>query len=137
MYGLHLPMLSISPDSYIRLSLDQLRGIAFEHLMSESDDVCPAATAVQSAPAGLTGYTEWASRAAPRISMGWDWELLPDEGAVRLRRIGLPRSNIMLTGVDRADLGPDTTALLLGGLVDEMAWQDVTWRALGNRDHRS
>lgn len=52
-------------DSYVRLSVQALQGVALSHLHSACDGT-------RRAPV-RTGYAEWASDVAPRVSIGWDW----------------------------------------------------------------
>jgi hypothetical protein len=117
----------ISPDSYIRLTPEQLQALPLQHLISGMDEDHPPLAGSPAMATAISGYTEWVSAEAPRVSLGWDWELQLHDASVRLRRVGLPRSNVMLLGPDQADLGPDATAALLARLVDGMAWQDTTW----------
>lgn len=124
-------MPSISADSYIRLSLEQLQAVRLEHLISDLD-ADPAPTGGEAT--AISGYTEWASAEAPRVSLGWDWELAPHDGG--LRRLGLPRSNVMLVDAAGADLGPAASDAALARLVDRMDWQRAAWDDVSAR-HRA
>ena len=117
-------MPSISPDSYLRLSLEQLQAVRLEHLISDIDADRPPAGGEATA---ISGYTEWASAEAPRVSLGWDWELAPHDGGLRPRRLGLPRGNVMLVDADGADLGPAASDAALARMVDQMDWQRAAW----------
>ena len=119
-------MPSISADSYIRLTLEQLQAVRLEHLISDIDADRPPAGGAATATA-ISGYTEWASAEVPRVSLGWDWELAPYEGGLRPRRLGLPRSNVMLVDAAGADLGPAASDAALARLVDQMDWQRAAW----------
>lgn len=124
-------MPSISADSYIRLSLEQLQAVRLEHLISDLD-ADPAPTDGEAT--AISGYTEWTSAEAPRVSLGWDWELAPHDGG--LRRFGLPRSNVMLVDAAGADLGPAASDAALARLVDRMDWQRTAWDDVSAR-HRA
>lgn len=115
----------LSPDGLIRLTVDQLLSTPLEHLVSGVDlelNSVPSACGTQTL---LSGYTEWISSKDRTISIGWDWRLQPLAEGVRWVRVGLPRSNLMLT----QDTGDDTTwqgnLEILGTVVDALAWKEV------------
>lgn len=118
-------MLRVSADGYIRLTFAELHLIRLEHLVSGLDDNDAAGNFSSATRATITGYTEWLSIISPQITIGWDWEMEFIQGTLRLRRLGPPRSNIMLQGADRNDLGHEKSLLLQEMLVDEMHWQSI------------
>ncbi|USX20863.1 DUF4902 domain-containing protein [Oxalobacteraceae bacterium OTU3REALA1] len=127
-------MPSISADSYIRLSLEQLQALRLEHLISDIDADHPPHADGEATAIAISGYTEWATAEAPRVSLGWDWELAPHDGSLRPRRLGLPRGNVMLVDAAGADLGPAASAAALARLVDQMAWQRAAWDDVSARN---
>lgn len=126
-------MLTISPDGYIRLSLTQLGAVKLIHLTSGLDEDMPACTTESAAATAITGYTEWVSDTIPAISIGWDWIMHVRDGAVRLTRLGEPRSNCMLKNEDDADLGPIRSNAALAGFVDTLAWQGEAEHHIASR----
>lgn len=116
-------MRTISPDSYIRLSLAELGTLAFVHLVSGLDEDRPACTGESAAPTAITGYTEWLSTDTPALSIGWDWVMDVADGVMRLNRHGEPRSNCMLVDAEGRDLGHSASIAALAGFVDTMRWQ--------------
>lgn len=120
-------MPSISADSYIRLSFEQLQALRLEHLISDIDADHPLHARGEATAVAISGYTEWASAEVPRVSLGWDWELRPHDGGLRPRRLGLPRGNVMLVDATCADLGPAASATALAYLIDQMDWQRAAW----------
>ena len=115
----------------IRLTVDQLLSTPLEHLVSgvDMESIAPACGTLTS----LSGYTEWISTKAPMISIGWDWCLKVSVTEVRWIRVGLPRSNLLLTH----DTGRDTTwqgnLEILGTIVDALAWREVLPTAVASR----
>lgn len=82
----------------------------------------------------LSGYTEWISTKTPMISIGWDWCLqVSVTTGVRWIRVGLPRSNLLLTH----DSGYDTTwhgnLEILGTIVDALAWREALPAVVASR----
>ncbi len=115
----------LSPDGLIRLSIDQLLSTPLEHLVSGVDPdshVLPAACGTR---ASLSGYTEWVSTRDPTISIGWDWRLQTLAAGVRWVRVGLPRSNLMLTQDTGADTSWHGNLEILGTVVDALAWREI------------
>jgi hypothetical protein len=119
-------MLIISPDGYIRLSLDDMRGIGLVHLISGLDEDIPLLADAGAVTTTISGYTEWISEGSAPLTVGWDWQLNVDGPQIRMERISDPRSNIMLIDAAQADVGPQQTGVLLGSVIDAFAWQDTT-----------
>jgi hypothetical protein len=71
------PMLTISPDGYMRLTFEELQQISLVHLISGLDEDNSALLQEGATFAEITGYTEWAGITSPAISIGWDWRLQP------------------------------------------------------------
>lgn len=116
-------MLTISPDSYIRLTLAELSAIRLTHLVSGMDEDMPPLAGESAAATTISGYTEWVSDTEPVVSLGWDWVMEVAGGAVRMVRLGEPRSNCMLVDENNGDLGTSRTDAALAALVDALAWQ--------------
>ena len=121
-------MLTISPDGYIRLSLDLMRHTRLVHLISGLDQDNPPLPPDGAVPTTISGYTEWVSEGSAPLTVGWDWQLHAEVNPVRMERISEPRSNIMLLDDQQQDLGPARTSALLASLIDGMAWQDAALR---------
>lgn len=100
------------------------------HLFSALvDDAFPGAERCGRATV-ISGYTEWVSHSAPAIAIGWDWQLGISPLYSLCRRMGRPRSNIMLQRSDLSDVGWRLTAAILGRAIDQRAWQESVLRAL-------
>ena len=113
----------LSPDGYVRLTLEQFQAIPLMHLLSglDPDEYPPLHEGASRTH--ISGYTEWVSEGTPVITLGWDWRMEGASGQARYLRTGFPRSNIMLVDDQRRDLGPANTAKLLEATIDKTAWQ--------------
>ncbi|MCZ3203559.1 DUF4902 domain-containing protein [Acinetobacter baumannii] len=69
------------------------------------------------------GFTEWATSQTPALSTGWDWELIENNGITTVKRVGLPRSNIMIVDVSGMDIGFDINETLLEKKIDTLFWE--------------
>jgi hypothetical protein len=120
-----------SCDGFVRLTLDAMLSVPFRHLLSgldqtDPDPPCGCATTI-------SGYTEWVSDADPSISVGWDWTIEPRPGSVGWRRVGLPRSNVMLVDPSRADYPWERNLAVLATVVDAIPWQEQARDAIATR----
>ena len=113
----------LSPDGYVRLTLEQFQAIPLVHILSGLDPDDPLPLHEGASRTHISGYTEWVSEAAPVITLGWDWQMEGATGQARYLRTGFPRSNIMLVDDLWRDLGPANTAKLLEAAIDKTAWQ--------------
>ncbi|TDH96722.1 DUF4902 domain-containing protein, partial [Acinetobacter baumannii] len=68
------------------------------------------------------GVTEWATSQTPAISTGWDWELIENTGLTSVKRVELPRGNIMIGDVSGMDIGFDINETLLEKKIDTLFW---------------
>ena len=128
------PMLTISPDGYMRLTFEELRQISLVHFISGLDEDNPALLQEGATFSEITGYTEWISTTSPAISIGWDWMLQSSQaGAVYYKRASNPRSNLLLVDAQQRDLGPARTATLIGKVVDEINWHIVVQDYISTR----
>ncbi len=118
-----------SDDGFVRLSLDAILGVSLEHLLSGTVGD-PRGSVRCGTPTIFCGYSEWASRTTPRISLGWDWRLSCSQGLVRLVRVGLPRSNVMLIDRHGVDYDWQRNLEALGTVVDALPWRNDTEHAL-------
>lgn len=114
--------LAVSADGYIRLSFGELQTVSLIHLISGLDEEFSSPIYGGAMPTEIAGYTEWVSTTVPAITIGWDWEIDAGYSHFLPRKIGLPRSNIMLKDSCGADLGPEKTLILLEALIDALAW---------------
>ena len=117
-------------DGYLRMTWHCLCDAEFAHLFSGMDAE-PVAQPTDSLTA-ICGYTEWVSCEEPVISLGWDWWLNSETGLLELAGRSL-RSNLMLVGHDRADLGCHATEHLLGERLAALEWQPAVACAVGLR----
>lgn len=115
----------LSPDGLIRLTVDQLLSTPLEHLVSGVDPDHCASLGACGTLTSLSGYTEWVSAQDPTISIGWDWRLQTLAAGARWIRVGLPRSNLMLTVDTGADNSWHGNLEILGTVVDALAWREV------------
>ncbi|EXA85473.1 hypothetical protein J517_2543 [Acinetobacter baumannii 118362] len=69
------------------------------------------------------GFTEWATSQTPALSTGWDWEFIEQNGITSIKRIGLPRSNIMIVDLSGKDIGYDVTETLIEKRIDTLFWE--------------
>lgn len=132
-HGHSSSMLKVSADGYIRLSFTELKRVQLEHLISGLDDDEVVGTFEGASRALITGYTEWLSTGSPKITLGWDWEMVMVQGGVGLRRIGAPRSNLMLQDGSGNDLGYEKSLLLIELYVDEMSWKSLVLEQIRHR----
>ncbi|MBU2807200.1 DUF4902 domain-containing protein [Acidithiobacillus ferrooxidans F221] len=123
----------LSPDGYVRLTLEQFQWIPLVHLLSDLDHDEYPPLHEGASQTHISGYTEWVSETAPVITLGWDWRMEGASGQARYLRTGLPRSNIMLVDDQRQDLGPAITAKLLEAAIDKTAWPAVIQRHIMDR----
>ena len=118
-----LPMMSLSEDGYVRLTLESLRATPLRHLLSGLDEDTPVLSWEGATFGPITGYTEWVSTTTPTITLGWDWRLDVSKGRPRYERLGPPRSNVMLIDAQRHDFGPNRTEVMIEAFIDSFAWQ--------------
>ncbi|WP_374586460.1 DUF4902 domain-containing protein [Pseudoduganella sp.] len=130
-------MFSLSrEDGYVRTTLAQLQTIALKHLVSGLDEDAPHETHSGAECTVISGYTEYVHDGVPALTIGWDWEMSMSGGPARLRRVGEPRSNIMLQDEQHHDLGFLATEQLLGNYVDSLGWEALTLAAISARYKR-
>ena len=123
----------LSPDGYVRLTLEQFQWIPLVHLLSDLDHDEYPPLHEGASQTHISGYTEWVSETAPVITLGWDWRMEGASGQTRYLRTGFPRSNIMLVDEQRRDLGHAITAKLLEAAIDKTAWPAVIQRHIIDR----
>jgi hypothetical protein len=126
-------MITLSPDGYVRLTLEAFEQITLVHLLSGLDEDDPAPLREGAICTEITGYTEWVSTTTPVISVGWDWMLRSFQGQAHYKKSGEPRSNLMLIDSQQRDLGTARTTVLLEQLIDGMAWQDEVKECINRR----
>lgn len=118
-------------NSYIYLTVEELRAGALVHLMSGVDEETDVPAGNGAVATAITGYTEWIGTGQPVLTLGWDWQMRACGDVVRLQRIGPPSSNLMLQSPARHDLGHALTVQLLNAYVDEFDWQAATLGHIG------
>ncbi|MBJ9704954.1 DUF4902 domain-containing protein [Acinetobacter calcoaceticus] len=116
------PDFSISTDGFIRMNENQLMNYPLQHLISTVES-----TQIEDSQILYYGFTEWATSLTPALSTGWDWEFVEQNGIASLKRIGLPRSNIMIVDVSGADIGFDVTETLIEKKIDTLFWEQFIY----------
>jgi len=118
------PIVTLSEDGYVRLTLETLLTIPLVHLLSGLDDDNLILPQEGARIARISGYTEWLSTTAPDITLGWDWCLDVTQGLPLYVRSAAPRSNVMFIDSFQQDLGFAKTSNLLETAIDALAWQE-------------
>jgi len=126
-------MITLSDDSYIRLTLETFLATQLVHFSSGLDEDKPISPQEGASFAHISGYTEWLSTTTPTLTIGWDWGLDVSQGQPLYVRLDAPRSNIMLVDAMQYDLGSAKTSVLLEAVIDALAWrkevhQNITTR---------
>ncbi|MBN6518436.1 MULTISPECIES: DUF4902 domain-containing protein [Acinetobacter] len=116
------PHFSISADGFIRLNENQLMNYPLQHLISIVES-----TQIEDSQILYYGFTEWATSLTPALSTGWDWEFIEYNGITSIKRIGLPRSNIMLVDVSGTDIGFEVTETLIEKKIDTLFWEQFIY----------
>lgn len=116
------PDFSISTDGFIRMNENQLMNYPLQHLISTVES-----TQIEDSQILYYGFTEWATSLTPALSTGWDWEFVEQDGIASLKRIGLPRSNIMIVDVSGADIGFEVTETLIEKKIDTLFWEQFIY----------
>lgn len=130
-------MFSLSrEDGYVRTTLAHLQTITLKHLISGLDEDVPHVPHAGAECTVISGYTEYVYEGVPALTIGWDWEMSMSGGPARLRRVGEPRSNIMLVDEQQRDLGFLATEQLLGHHIDTLGWEGLTLSAISARYKR-
>jgi len=113
---------SISTDGFIRMNENQLMNYPLQHLISTVESI-----QIEDSQILYYGFTEWATSLNPALSTGWDWEFVEQHGIASLKRIGLPRSNIMIVDVSGTDIGCDVTETLIEKKIDTLFWEQFIY----------
>ncbi|MDR6798179.1 DUF4902 domain-containing protein [Acinetobacter calcoaceticus] len=116
------PDFSISTDGFIRMNENQLMNYPLQHLISTVES-----TRIEDSQILYYGFTEWATSLTPALSTGWDWEFVEQDGIASLKRIGLPRSNIMIVDISGTDIGCDITETLMEKKIDTLFWEQFIY----------
>jgi hypothetical protein len=123
----------VQNDGLIRLSHGALHKLMLVHLISGLDEDTRAHRHRDTVATVITGYTEWITMDNPAVTLGWDWQMLAAASRVALRRVGEPRSNLMVVSSAGTDLGHEKSSVLLETMIDEFAWQDQTLSWINDR----
>lgn len=123
----------VSDDGFVRLSVKAFDKVELKHFISGLDDPGWTDAAVCGNASRVSGYTEWLAGECPCISLGWDWTLDTRKAHPALRRVGLPRSNIMLTDEVTRDMGVDETDRHLALFIDRLFWAGTVWSSIVRR----
>lgn len=119
-------------DGFLRVTLGRILELQFTHLMSDlvSDDTSPSVDGMHVLAAG---FSEWYCAGSRPISLGWDWVIEADRQEMRLERMGLPRSNVMLIDRRGFDYGWIESLKVLETVVDALPWRKEIWHHLRRR----
>lgn len=118
------PMITLSEDGYVRLTLETFLTTPLVHLLSDLDDDNLTPCREGASLVRISGYTEWISTTTPTITIGWEWQLGIPKGNAIYARLNAPRSNVMLVDAMQHDLGSAKTLVLLEAAIDMFAWQE-------------
>ena len=125
-------MNALGNDGYVRLTLDEVLSVQFAHLVSGLDEDCEA-TVPCGAPTTISGYTEWVGKTDPPLTVGWDWVIDPGRDKAHWRRVGLPRTNVLLVDRSSSDFDWYMSLQVLSTVVDALPWQDQAKSAIEMR----
>ncbi|NUF36831.1 DUF4902 domain-containing protein [Acinetobacter lactucae] len=121
----HFP---ISADGFIRMNENQLMNYSLQHVLSIVES-----TQIEDSQIAYCGFTEWATLKTPALSTGWDWEFIEENGFASLKRIGIPRSNIMIVDVSGTDIGFEVTESLIEKKIDTLFWEQFIYAQINTR----
>jgi hypothetical protein len=124
---------TVSKDGYVRCTYAALQSAGLTHRICGLDEDPPRARSGGVFSTEITGYTEWVDSVRSIVTLGWDWQMNAVDGAVTLRRIGEPRSNVMFVDINGADIGPAKNLASLAALVDAFDWQSEVRRSIDAR----
>ncbi len=122
--------MNVTPDGMVRLTLDELLSLPIKHLASGIDTEATAAISRCGTPSPISGFTEWICEQPAGISLGWDWCLEATISHIRWRRVGAPRTNVILVSEDGIERSWEKNLEQLGMVVDAMPWTDTLPAAL-------
>lgn len=124
----HAHGLTLSGDGHVRLTMETLLTLHFEHLLSGLDGVSSLTHPEGACVASISGYTEWLTTTTPTVTMGWDWQLDVSQGQPIYTRQPFPRSNIMIIDRQQYDLGAAESLTLVERAIDALTWQETVRR---------
>ncbi|MFC0252250.1 DUF4902 domain-containing protein [Massilia consociata] len=120
-------------DGQIRLCIPDLTLVRLVHLISGMDEDTPECIQSGAVASTMTGYTEWVSTDVPTITIGWDWQIQTSNNQLSLKRLGEPRSNVILQDNIGVDLSQQYADRILSEWVDAMEWKNETLQYLNRR----
>ena len=123
-----------SRDCYVRVPAGGVGQIVFAHLCTEQDSsVLDDAVHLLHNGSRKAGYTEWyGMHDGMAISLGWDWAELED-GDIRVLRVVLPRTNLMMTDTQGYDVPAEESAEEFLAAIDALPWQSQVRQAVHAR----
>ena len=127
------PIITLSEDGYVRLTLKTFLVTPLVHLVSGLDEDSPVPSQEGGSLARISGYTEWVSATPPTITLGWDWWLDVSRGQLGYVRSSAPRCNVMLVDAMQRDLGAAQTSVLLEAAIDALAWREEVQKYIVTR----
>lgn len=121
-----------STTGLVYLSYDSLIHMPLKHLISGVDAVDQTATSACGRQTELTGFTEWISHTNPAITLGWDWCIEYKDGRTCCRRLGTPRSNVMLLDGQGKAHNWDCNLHHLSQAIDTLFWSETVQKCIGS-----
>lgn len=125
----------MSDTGSVNLTLVELHATRLVHLISGLDEDPPELVHDGAVLTAITGYTEWISDGSETITIGWDWQMLCESRAVRLKRVSAPSSNVVLKTTAREDVHRSIANALLEHFIDTFDWQKETLEHISLRYH--
>ena len=121
-------------EGLLQLQRSELAALRLIHLLSGMDDEEDGVAAdACGRVAAMSGYTEWVSPDASRLTLGWDWQLLPGVGRPQVMRLGLPRTNIQVLDAGLRPLPWDDNLQVLADFIDGIDWSSPAFEAVCQR----
>jgi Domain of unknown function (DUF4902) len=112
----------LSSEGLVHMSINELLSMPINHLVSGIDngELAPAQACGQQT--AISGHTEWVGEGDASITIGWDWCLESGGDRIALYRVGVPRTNVVLTDEDGRDRPWDTSLEHIASVVDALPW---------------
>lgn len=126
-------MISISHDSYIRMTFAELMSTSFENVYNELSAELAEDLIEQGIPAVRAGFSEWRSTTTPAASIGFTFFSTSAAPGVPHATPEKVRTNVMLTERDGYDLGA-ANAEVLRLWLDTFQWKSAVATVFSTAD---
>jgi Domain of unknown function (DUF4902) len=114
-------------NTYVRLSIDDLRALKQQHIYSEIEKAWPAKDTEH---AKLQGFTEWSAAAQRALSFGWEWTYECEAALMRGDWSSL-RTNLMVVDGLGQEIGIEYTRYFIEQMMILARWEQVVTDQLG------